>query len=89
MGIGDMLQAERDAEDARRYRWLRKRLEIRDQESMAGTSRPALCTRIGRAFMDSHGPTLSTRSAEHYESESAKLDAAIDAALSDTSEAAK
>lgn len=23
MGIGDMLQAERDAEDAKRYRWLR------------------------------------------------------------------
>jgi hypothetical protein len=24
MGLGDMLQAERDAEDARRYRWLRQ-----------------------------------------------------------------
>jgi len=26
MGIGDMLQAERDAEDAARYRWLKTRM---------------------------------------------------------------
>lgn len=25
MGIGDMLQAQQDAEDARRYRWLKSR----------------------------------------------------------------
>jgi len=28
MGLGDMLQAERDAEDAARYRWLKSQFEL-------------------------------------------------------------
>jgi hypothetical protein len=76
-----------DAEDARRYRWLRNRLQIRNEESMAGTYRPALCTKLGWSFVDSKGPVVSSRSAEYYESESAKLDAAIDSAIGATPDA--
>lgn len=32
MGIGDMLQAERDAEDAKRYRWLRSQADVVDED---------------------------------------------------------
>jgi hypothetical protein len=70
-----------DATDARRYRWLRNRLEIRDEESMAGTVRPALRCRLGWSFMDSAGPRLSTNSDLYYEGKNSELDAAIDAAM--------
>lgn len=32
MGIGDMLQAERDAKDAKRYRWLRSQAYVVDED---------------------------------------------------------
>ena len=69
--------------DARRYRWLRPRLEIRNQFSMhhGSPARPALEVRLGHEFMDS-----KARNGEGYTdpkrfvAECEQLDAAIDAA---------
>ncbi len=40
MGIGDMLQAEQDAEDARRYRYLRDRAGNTIMRKLMDESRP-------------------------------------------------
>jgi len=78
----ERLREERDAAlvDARRYRWLRPRLEIRNERSLAGSSRPALGVCVGWSYMDSKGPISSSR---NFNSAGESLDAAIDAALSD------
>ena len=68
----------RDA-NARRYEWLRERVEVRQMAAVSGTVRPAIEVRIGRAFLDSRTPKSYPPEADIERS--AKLDAAIDAAL--------
>lgn len=73
--------AERDM-DAERYRWLRLRIKVREERSLAGTYRDSIYTRVGQSFFDT-----PTRGAKGYtdptkfEAECASLDAAIDAAM--------
>jgi hypothetical protein len=67
--------------DAERYRWLRDRIEVRRQEAMSGSVRPALSVRIGSAFLDSPCSRLkSLNDPDAHETRSRELDAAIDAA---------
>lgn len=70
MGLGDMLQAQRDAEDAARYRWLRERLIPVSVETVSGSRRWGLQFRIGGDILavPMKGPN----------SRADKLDAAID-----------
>jgi hypothetical protein len=60
-------------QDARRYQWLRCRVVVRTQESLAGSKRPGLDIAIGGTYFD------VLYSARDYEV--SKLDAAIDAVL--------
>ena len=66
--------------DAARYRWLRERLHVRFQKSLAGDSRLALDVRIGAAYLDAtpSGPN-SYLNPQTFWDECANLDAAIDA----------
>jgi hypothetical protein len=51
MGIGDMLQAERDAEDGARYRWLKAQFEL----EMAKRERQELVSQKGnRTTYEAH-----------------------------------
>jgi hypothetical protein len=59
--------------DARRYQWLRCRVVVRTQESLAGSRRPGLDIAIGGTYFDVR------YSARDYEV--SKLEAAIDAVL--------
>ena len=73
--------AERDRlrADAERYRWLRQRIEVRQQTAMSGSSRPGLDVRIGHGFLDR--PVPNVRPQGRSKELSRELDAAIDAAL--------
>lgn len=77
------LTAELEAarKDAQRYRWLRPRIQIVRQGSVAkpNEKRAAIETRIGCSFMDS--PLPYSTNPEHQEQLSLELDAAIDAAM--------
>jgi hypothetical protein len=67
--------------DAERYRWLRQRVEVRQQEAMNGSVRAGLSIRIGSAFLDSPPSLLkSLRDPNAHETRSKELDAALDAA---------
>lgn len=72
--------ASQDARDAARYRWLRKRVEVRNLEAMNGERRPGLEIRLGYTFMDTRH---TDSNAEYVERCSAMVDAAIDAALAE------
>lgn len=72
---------ERLRADAARYRWLRERLEVRNEEPAdGGKRRPAIRVRIGRAFIDT-----KVRFRYTDEERSVELDAAIDGAMSNSS----
>lgn len=73
--------------DALRYRWLRKRIEIREVESAAGDRRPALRMRLGLSFVDSPGPLYTSVPTDLYEQQHQELDTVIDAALAFETEA--
>jgi hypothetical protein len=77
-----------DAND-RRYRWLRQRLEIRNEHSMAAGSepRPAMAVRIGCSFLDSPLPISSNP--EHWQRKAIEVDASIDAHLAAAREGEK
>ena len=67
--------------DAERYRWLRHRLKVREEKSLAGSYRDSIYVRVGQSFFDT--PTRGVKGyvePAEYEKECAELDAAIDAA---------
>jgi len=66
--------AEKDAE---RYRWLRTRIEIRNEQAVSGSVRPALSVALGMAFLD----CKTQRSKPYFTEQANKLDAAIDTEL--------
>lgn len=62
--------------DAARYRWLRRRIEVRMLEAVSGSRRQALDVRLGCAFLDTEPrPRSSDASAADA------LDTAIDGAM--------
>lgn len=68
--------------DAQRYQWIRRRLQIRHERAMSGSTRPAFSLRIGHSFLDSGGvPGSGYLDPARYEAELAEVDAAIDAAI--------
>jgi len=73
--------AGKDAEDARRYRWLRKRIEVRPTNMVSGAVRDCLNVRIGCAPIDADLP--ESRPEDAREKRAAKLDAAIDRAMAE------
>lgn len=74
-------ELEAASKDAQRYRWLRPRIQIVRQGSVAkpNEKRAAIETRIGCSFIDS--PLPYSTNPEHQEQLSLELDAAIDAAI--------
>lgn len=71
-----------DAQDASRYRWIRRRLQIRWQEYVSGDKFPSFAVRVGCSRIDmARDPRESYLSTERFDSECEKLDAAIDAAM--------
>lgn len=74
-------EVEKYRRDAERYRWLRRRVRLRDERSLADIpARPALYIRVGFAFLDSK--TFSIHSVEKEERDGHALDTAIDEQLS-------
>jgi hypothetical protein len=80
-----------DSVDAARYRWLRRRVEIRWLEAVPGSDR-ALCVIVGFAFLDGGWPVMDSDvrrwqllSAPN-DARGVTLDTAIDVALKDSSE---
>lgn len=71
--------ARADTLDAKRYRWLRDRIEIREQEAMSGKRKPGLWVAMGMTFLDCN----TVRTSAHVQKKAAELDAAIDAAISE------
>ncbi len=72
---------ERLRADAERYQWLRLRLQVRMQPSIAGEVKPSMVTRIGHAFFGSATvPGRGYLDPKRFEKECCDLDAAIDAA---------
>ena len=63
--------------DAKRYRWLRDRIEVREQEAMSGKRKPGLWVAMGMTFFDCN----TVRTSDHVKKKAAELDAAIDAAM--------
>ena len=62
--------------DARRYRWLRERLEVRKLRAVSGSVRPGLEVRLGCEFFD-----VVQRERNRRPALADELDAAIDAAI--------
>ena len=81
-------EREREAEldslraDAARYRWLRDRLKVKEERSLAGSYRDSIYVRVGQSFFDTptRGSTGYVDPAV-YAVECMELDAAIDAAM--------
>ena len=63
-------------QDAARYRWLRRRIEVCMIEPVSGTTRPALEVRLGCGFLDTE-PRPRDRDASVADA----LDVAIDEAM--------
>ncbi len=63
-------------QDAARYRWLRRRIEVCMIEPVSGTTRPALEVRLGCEFLD-----ITPRPRSTDASAAEALDAAIDGAM--------
>lgn len=68
--------------EAAAYRWLRDRLMVREEKSLAGSYRDSIYTRVGRSFFDtpSHG-AKGYLDPSKYEKECEQLDTAISAAM--------
>lgn len=72
---------------ARRYRWVRNRLRVRNEAAVSGTVKPALSVRIGCSFIDH--PVTGNRGyldPHKYEEECREMDSLIDAAIDDVIE---
>jgi hypothetical protein len=69
--------------DAKRYRWLRDRLQIRYETPMiGGLKRAVLATRIGFSFLDSNmNPNAGWISVKSFDECREKVDSGIDAAI--------
>lgn len=72
-----------DAVNARRYLWLRRRMQIRMEQPISrGPARPAFSLRIGHAYTDTtEQPGRGYLDPARYETELAEVDAAIDTAI--------
>jgi hypothetical protein len=69
--------------DAKRYRWLRDRLQVRYETPMiGGLKRAVLATRIGFSFLDSNmNPNAGWISVKSFDECREKVDSGIDAAI--------
>ena len=68
--------------DAARYRWLRDRLQVRYEASIAGDKRAILTMRVGHGFLDSNiRPEHGWTDPRYFDECREKVDAAIDAAV--------
>ena len=75
----------KDRKDAERYRWLRERMKVREEKSLAGSWRDSIYIRIGQSFFDT--PTRGSKGytePAQYERECQEFDAAVDAAIAAT-----
>lgn len=75
-------QTERERFEAAAYRWLRDRLMVREEKSLAGSYRDSIYTRVGRSFFDT--PSQGAKGyldPSKYEKECGQLDIAIAAAM--------
>lgn len=63
-------------QDAARYRWLRRRIEVCMVEAVSGSRRPGLEVRLGCEFLD-----IKPRPRSSDASAAEALDAAIDEAM--------
>ncbi len=71
------MSADRDInQDAARYRWLRRRIEVRTMEAVSGSRRPGLEVRLGCEFLD-----ITPRPRASDASAADALDTAIDGAI--------
>ena len=77
------LAAETLAKDADRYRWLRDRLQVRYEASIAGGDKRAMLTmRVWHGFFDSKiRPEYGWTDLRYFDECCQKVDAAIDAAI--------
>lgn len=68
-----------DATDAARYRWIRRRLEVRHEAYADGKARESFSIRIGHTRTDAPGiPGEGYLSQNRFEEDCSKVDAAID-----------
>jgi hypothetical protein len=82
----DMDEARRRAEDAERYRWLRRRVRLASQQMMSGAIKQWLTVRLAYSAVDrTDDPADSYLSQDRFDRDCADLDAAIDAARKVTS----
>ena len=67
--------------DAARYRWLRRRIRLTNEEMMSGAVKKCMTVRIAYSAMDhTTDPADAYLSKDRFNAECAALDAAIDAA---------
>jgi hypothetical protein len=68
-------------EDAERYRWLRERMQVRNETSVSGITKPALSMRVGFSFTDTKSdPAKGWTDPKYFIESQQSVDAAIDAA---------
>lgn len=75
--IAQKVRADENEPDARLYKYLRERVEVRNIEAMNGTRRPGLSIAAGMSFFDSK----TARSKERVIEQAKKLDTVIEAAI--------
>jgi hypothetical protein len=77
----DMDEARRRADDAGRYRWLRRRVRLTSEQMMSGAIKKCLTVRVAYSALDrTDDPADSYLSQDRFDRDCADLDAAIDAA---------